>query len=106
MRVLAMLCLLLVGGASTAQAAHKHGRWLPQSAVKASVPMNAAQLPGGEERCQLCQAMHLAMPASMRVEPARLVLVACKATEWADRVAESQWHFAMFSRPPPAAQGL
>jgi len=103
MRVLAMLCLLLVGGASTAQAAHIHGQWLPHHAVRAGEPMNAAQLPGGEEHCLLCMAMHTALPVSLRVEPVRLALLRCVASETADRVAESPWHFAMFSRPPPPA---
>ncbi len=106
MRVLAMLCLLLVGGASTAQAAHIHGQWLPHHAAQAGEPMQAAQSPGGEERCALCMAMHAALPVSMRVQPMRVALVAVAVAESADRVADSPWHFAMFSRPPPAAAVL
>jgi len=106
MRVLAMLCLLLVGGASSAQAAHIHGQWLPHSAVKAGEPMNAAQVPGGEERCALCMAMHAALPVSIRVEPARTLLVTATVAERAERIAEPLWHFAMCSRPPPAAHGI
>jgi hypothetical protein len=30
------------------------------------------------------------------------VLVECKLATVVDRVPSSQWHFAMFSRPPPA----
>jgi hypothetical protein len=106
MRMLAVLCLLLVGGASTAQAAHIHGQWLPHSAVKAAVPVSATQLPGGEEHCLLCMAMHSALPVSMRLEPVRLALVSCTVAESADRLAASSWHFAMFSRPPPAVRLL
>jgi hypothetical protein len=106
MRVLAVLCLLLVSGASTAQAAHIHGQWLPHHAAQAGEPMQAAQSPGGEERCVLCMAMHAALPVSMRVEPVRVALVAVRVFESADRVVDSHWHFAMFSRPPPAADVL
>jgi len=106
MRVLALLCLVLVGGASSAQAVHIHGQWLPHHAVTAGEPMNAAQLPGGEEHCALCMAMHAALPVSMRMEPVRAVLVAFVAVERAERVAESSWHFAMFSRPPPVVEAL
>jgi hypothetical protein len=102
MRVLAVLCLLLVGGASTAQAAHIHGQWLPHHATQAGEPMQAAQSAGSEERCALCMAMHAALPVSLRVEPVRVALVAVAVSECADRVVDSQWHFAMFSRPPPA----
>jgi hypothetical protein len=92
-RLLAMVCLLLVGGASTAQAAHIHGQWLPQTQ-------------GGEEHCGLCMAMHAALPVAMRVEPVRLALVARVAIEADERAAASSWHFAMFSRPPPAVDFL
>jgi len=106
MRVLALLCLVLVGGASSAQAVHIHGQWLPHHAAQAGEPMSAAQLPGGEERCALCMAMHAALPVSMRVEPVRAVLVAVVVVERAERVAESSRHFALFSRPPPVVEAL
>jgi hypothetical protein len=106
MRVLAVLCLLLVGGASTAQAAHIHGQWLPHSAQQAGEPMQAAQSPGGDERCALCMAMHAALPVSLRMEPLRVALVAVAVSESADRAVDSQWHFAMFSRPPPVSAVL
>jgi hypothetical protein len=101
-----MLCLLLVGGASTAQAAHIHGQWLPDHAAHATQPPSAMQVPGGEEHCGLCMAMHGALPVSMRLEPARLALVACVPVLADERVAESSWHFARFSRPPPAVESL
>ncbi len=105
-RVLAMVCLLLVGGASTAQAAHIHGQWLPHHGAQASQPATVGQIAGGEEHCGLCMAMHAAMPVSMRVAPVRLALVVRVAVEADDRVTASSWHFAMFSRPPPAVEFL
>jgi hypothetical protein len=103
MRAVALVCLMLVGGLSAAQAVHMHGQWLPEHAAKAGVPVSATQLPGDEEHCLLCQVMHAALPVSMRLEPVRLALVHLVAPEADDRVAESLWHFALFSRPPPAA---
>jgi hypothetical protein len=105
-RLLAMACLLLVGGASTAQAAHIHGQWLPHHAAEVSQPATVAQTEGGEEHCGLCMAMHAALPVAMRVEPVRLALVARVAIEAEERAAASSWHFAMFSRPPPAVDFL
>ena len=107
MRLLALACLLLVGAASSAQAAHIHGQWLPDNAAKASTAADASQLPGGEDRCQLCQAMHSAgLPVYVRVEPVRLVLVEIRPAQVVDKKPDSQWHFAMFSRPPPVVETL
>jgi hypothetical protein len=105
-RVLALLCLLLVAGASTAQAAHIHGQWLPHAAAHVSEPATAAQLAGGEERCALCMAMHAALPVSLRMEPVYVELIARVPVETDDRVVAASWHFAMFSRPPPAVESL
>jgi hypothetical protein len=104
MRTLAMFCLLLVGAASVAQAAHIHGKWLPERASKASSPADASQVPGGEEHCSLCVAMHSALPVTERVEPVRLVLVDCVLAQTVVCAPEQRWHFAMFSRPPPAGK--
>jgi hypothetical protein len=104
MRVLALLCLLVVGGVSVAQAAHIHGKWLPEHASKAGVPADASQVAGGEEHCSLCVAMHSAMPVAERVGPVRLVLVDCVVAQAEEHAPEARWHFAMFSRPPPAGK--
>ena len=101
LRTLAFACLLLVAGASSVQAVHIHGQWLPDHAQKIGSTADGSQLPGGEEHCPLCVAMHSALPVSAHVEPARLLLVASKVVLAVDRTPESAWHFAMFSRPPP-----
>jgi len=106
MRTLALACLMLVGSVSFAQAVHIHGEWLPENSHKATVPADASQLPGGEERCPLCIAMHSALPVSIRVAEVRRVLVVCKPTQVLDHAPESKWHFAMFSRPPPVVETL
>lgn len=101
LRVLALACLLLVAVASSVEAVHVHGRWLPQQAAQAGAAADGSQLPGGEDHCPLCVAMHSALPVQVHVEPVRLLLVDCKAVQGIDREPESAWHFAMFSRPPP-----
>jgi hypothetical protein len=107
MRLLALACLLFVGVASSAQAVHIHGKWLPDNTVKASTAADASQLPGGEEHCPLCLAMHsAALPISAHVEPVRLLVVELRPTQTVEHIPESQWHFAMFSRPPPLVKTL
>ena len=101
MRTLALVCLLVVSFASSAQAAHIHGKLLPNQAAQLDAAADSSQLPGGEINCPLCGAMHLSMPVSEQLAPASSVLVACKLATVVDRVPVSQWHFAMFSRPPP-----
>jgi hypothetical protein len=101
LRTLAFACLLLVAGASTVQAVHIHGQWLPDHAQKVGATADGSQLPGGEDHCPLCVAMHSALPVSAHVESARLVLVESNVVLGVDRAPESAWHFAMFSRPPP-----
>jgi hypothetical protein len=101
LRVLAYACLLLVVGASSVQAIHIHGQWLPQKAIRAAGPPDGSQLPGGEEHCPLCMAMHSALPVAAHVDALRLVLVECKVVQGVDHEPETLWHFAMFSRPPP-----
>jgi hypothetical protein len=100
--MLAAACVLLVGLASSAQVIHIHGQWLPDHDQKVGAPADASQLPGGEEHCPLCVAMHSALPVALQVGPVQMVLVTCRLVSALDRAPESQWHFAMFSRPPPA----
>ena len=101
LRVLASACLLLVSFASSAQVVHIHGDWLPHHAAHVEQLADASQLPGGEERCPLCVAMHSALPVSNRVANVSLTTVVCRLVSAVDRLPVSQWHFARFSRPPP-----
>jgi hypothetical protein len=105
-RTLALVCLLLVSAVSFAQAAHIHGQWLPDRHHHASTQVDSSQLPGGEERCSLCVAMHSALPVAMHVEPALTVLTEVRLVPTLDRAPAALWHFAMFSRPPPAAGNI
>jgi hypothetical protein len=106
MRLLALACLLLVSVASSAQAAHIHGQWLPDHAQKAGAPADASQLPGGEEHCSLCVAMHSALPVAQRVAPVHLLVSETRVVTAEDRAPDALWHFALFSRPPPVLETL
>jgi len=101
LRVLATACLLLVGFVSSVEVVHIHGDLLPHHAAQVGSMADGSQLPGGEEHCPLCVAMHSTLPVSAKIAPVRLVLVACKLVSVVDRLPSSQWHFARFSRPPP-----
>jgi len=101
LRVLTLACLLLVVGASSVQAIHIHGQWLPQNAIHAGSLPNGPQGTGGEEHCPLCMAMHSALPVAAHVDVVLLTLVECKAVQALDHSPQTLWHFAMFSRPPP-----
>jgi hypothetical protein len=100
-RTLAFACLLFIAVIGSIQAVHIHGQWLPRNAAMAGAPADASQLPGGEEHCPLCVAMHSTLPVSNRIQPARLVVVECLSLPVVGRAPEARWHFALFSRPPP-----
>jgi hypothetical protein len=106
LRMLALACGLLVGVASSVQAAHIHGQWLPESAAKAAAPADASQLPGGEEHCPLCIAMHSAMPVASSAVPVRAMLLEFRLVQAVDHAPDAAWHFALFSRPPPSVETL
>ena len=101
MRALASLCLVLAGFVGIAQAVHIHGDWLPHHAAHVEQATNGGELPGGEEKCPLCVAMHSALPVSARVVPVALTLVEVRMILVTDRLPNGQWHYARFSRPPP-----
>ncbi len=104
-RLLALLCLLLVSAMGTAEAAHIHGALLPENIVKASGPADAG-LPGGPEHCPLCVAMHSALPVELRSAPAPSIVVEPRLAAVIEHAPDAHWHFAMFSRPPPASHSL
>ena len=97
-----MLCVLLVGVVSTAQAAHVHGEWLTHHGKRVSLPMEASQSQD-QEHCPLCVAMHSSLPVSMQAVPEPLQQIAQRLTARVFAAPDKLWSFAMFSRPPPVA---
>ncbi len=96
-RLLAVFCLVLVAAVGTAQAVHIHGAVLPE---------NDASQPSGPEHCPLCVTLHSALPVTLRVDPTPMRAIGYKAPVEAEDAADSHWHYAMFSRPPPAVETL
>jgi hypothetical protein len=101
LRTIAFACVLLVAVVSSAQVIHTHGKTLPNQTTQVDSAGNGSQLPGGEERCPLCVAMHSALPAVVSLQPIQLVMVECLPVVAVEHTYDAAWHFAMFSRPPP-----
>lgn len=105
LRVAAVVCLWLVSVVGIAQAAHVHGDWLPHHDARAgSSPAQVGAT--GEESCPLCVAMHSALPVAGFSAVLLGVLFGFGLASRAGRRADLPWHFAAFSRPPPALCAL
>jgi hypothetical protein len=101
MRAFAAVCLLFVALASSVEAVHIHGEWLPHHAAHVEQKAPGSSLPGGEEKCPLCVGMHSALPVTERAAPVTITLVLARSVTMTDRMPEIVWHYAGFSRPPP-----
>ncbi len=100
--LVALFGLLAMLLASSVEASHIHGDWLPHHDAQVGATESGSLL-GGEAGCPLCVAMHSAAAA-------RLVRHAAPASAFDLAVAlpvlhrpTLLWHFARFSRPPPVA---
>jgi hypothetical protein len=99
-RVAALLCVLFVGVAGIAQAAHLHGEWLPSAATQ--VAAHTALAPAiGEDACPLCVAMHSALPVTGFAALLVALLLECNLLLVSTHKPRRLWYFAAFSRPPP-----
>ncbi len=97
LRVLAMVCLLVLCLASTAQVSHVHG-----------------EVPGGHDsqtsrqpvpdHCPLCLAMHSALPATERTAPEPVLQVRAVPLKTFTVQRLQRWSYELFSRPPPATE--
>jgi hypothetical protein len=99
-RVAAFFCVLLVGLAGIAQAAHIHGDWLPSSSIQAAVHVGQTSAPG-EDGCPLCVAMHSALPVAAFGVLLVGLLLEVNLLLASSHKPQSPWYFAAFSRPPP-----
>jgi hypothetical protein len=100
LRVATFACVLLVGVAGIAQAAHIHGDWLPKSAAQVSARTTFS---GGisEDDCPLCMAMHSALPVAGFAVLVMALLFEARTFALLSRKPRTPWYFAAFSRPPP-----
>ena len=100
LRVAALLCVMLVGVAGVAQAAHIHGDWLPKAAAQATA--HTALSDGiAEDSCPLCMAMHSALPVAGFAAGLVALLLEAGIFALRSRKPRRTWYFAAFSRPPP-----
>ena len=101
LRVAAFLCVLMVGVAGIAQAAHIHGEWLPSSATQAAA--HTTLTPAiGEDACPLCVAMHSALPVTGFAALLVALLLECNLLLVSTHNPRTLWYFAAFGRPPPS----
>ena len=100
LRVAALLCVMLVGVAGVAQAAHIHGQWLPNSAAQVSAHTTLSD-GVAEDACPLCVAMHSALPVAGFAALLVALLLEMGTFSALSRKPRSTWYFAAFSRPPP-----
>lgn len=101
LRVAALLCVLLVGVAGIAQAAHIHGEWLPNSATQIAAHTGLAPAVA-EDGCPLCVAMHSALPVAGFAALLVALLLECHLLLASGHQPRTLWYFAAFSRPPPS----
>jgi hypothetical protein len=100
LRAAALLCVLFVGVAGIAQAAHIHGEWLPSSATQ--VAAHTTHSPAmAEDACPLCVAMHSALPVTGFAALLVALVLECNLLLATTRKPRILWYFAAFSRPPP-----
>ena len=104
MRWFAVLCVLFLGAASTAQAAHNHGSARTAAHQQWDGPSDGQNTPSGDEHCPLCVAMHSVLPAALPAAPGPPALVLLTISAPAERDVAADWHFARFSRPPPISR--
>jgi hypothetical protein len=105
LRLSALVCMLLLLVASTAQVAHHHADRLPlaRSGQQKSPP--APQQKDTENLCPLCIAMHSAMPAALHVSVVPVGMQhEIRPVPAVSRYA-SLWRFELFGRPPPLPVG-
>jgi hypothetical protein len=100
LRAVTLFCVLLLGSASVAQAAHIHGQWLPHSKPEVS-KYTAGPLTSAEDACPLCVAMHSALPVQAVALPAATLVESTQVPAFARRFVPQIWQFEQFSRPPP-----
>ena len=103
MRAVAACSFLLVLLASSAQATHLHGNWLPHRGAQVSLWEDAEQGSGSDAPCPLCVAMHSALPTAARAGTQTLLQISFLTAACADRLVPRLVCYSLFGRPPPPA---
>jgi hypothetical protein len=95
LRVMAMMCVLLLCIASTAEVCHTHPGI-------SSTSKDSRQNAPGPDHCPLCVAMHTALPATWHTAPDPVLQTQPMAPRAVAVQRVQQWSYELFSRPPPA----
>jgi hypothetical protein len=93
-----MLCLLMVGFMSAAQACHTHSEF---SSLRQG---SQHPQPVPEDNCPICVAMHSALPTPLQLAAAPALEIRPLEQVASDTLRTFRWRFEMASRGPPAAQ--
>ncbi len=101
MRLAAVFSFLLMLVASSAEATHVHGDWLPHTHFGVALQANAVAWPADEANCPLCMAMHSAVPTGVQANAESLSFACCRTPSFPDPIARRMLRFSLFSRPPP-----
>ena len=98
LRLVAMVCVLVLYVASTAQVCHMHGQPGKDSQNSRDSRDSKQAVP---DNCPLCVAMHSALPATAHTapEPVRQVQLVLPGTVQMQHM--QRWSYELFSRPPP-----
>jgi hypothetical protein len=95
LRLIAMLCVLLISIASTAEVCHSH----PDLS---SASKNSQRNAPAPDHCPLCVAMHTALPATAQTSPDPVLQVQMIVPRTVALQRALRWSYELFSRPPPA----
>lgn len=104
LRGLALACVVLALAASCIQAVHTHGELAPRHSARLGPAIDASQMPGGEEGCLLCIAMHSALPVASGFSSLSAVVCAFALTLPTGHIPAIHQDFALFGRPPPRSE--
>jgi hypothetical protein len=101
MQVLAVFCMALVLGATTAQASHLHGVWSPGHAPELTHSDRSA--PANDEAdCPLCMVLHAALAPALIAGVQPVAPMGILRVMQVSFAPELVCHFPARSRPPPA----
>ena len=118
MRLLAFVCMALLGVASTVQVCHSHDDAVGQGATSSfalsaghdflqpSHPANRSPEKQSVVNCPLCVAMHSALPVTHHFATFEIVQDAGHAATMRTATRLFLWRFQLASRPPPIADSL
>jgi hypothetical protein len=96
LRLIALMCVILIGVAGTAEVCHSH-------ADVSTTSKNSQHNAPGPDHCPLSVAMHSAAPASAHTGAEPVLQIQKVLLDAVEIKRLQQWSLELFSRPPPVA---